>query len=113
MKSELNFEFKCCLARFFAVTFERRLILHRYYSPASHALRVISLWHTTAQPRSCVQARILRSCEVWLKVCTSHLRLARTCHGTASFALPPPWHLEACALAMDFDMVAHFVAHGL
>ena len=26
--------------RFFAVTPERRLILHRYYSPASHALRV-------------------------------------------------------------------------
>ena len=44
-----------------------------------------SLWHTTAQPRSCVQARILRSYEVWLKVCTSHLRLAGTCHETASF----------------------------
>ena len=27
-----------------------------------------------------------------------------TCHGTALFALPPSWHLEACALSMSLDM---------
>ena len=41
MQSQSNLKFNFSSVRLGAVTSGRRLILHRYYSPASYALRVM------------------------------------------------------------------------
>ena len=68
-QKQSNFKFKFSLARFFAVTRGRRSILCRYYSSASHALRVTPIDPAPGLPSgiSCPASILLKcSWKTWL-----------------------------------------------